>query len=129
MQYSHTSCVLTLHGRSASLAKLVTRGFPMNRLHAAFVFAAAIGWCAPAFAQNDFTGEWAPVRNQDNSENPLVGDWVGIPLNEAGIARSEAWDASIQSLPEWQCRPHGWAYIYRGPTALRIWKDIDPYTR
>ena len=43
---------------------------------------------APVFAQNDFSGEWAPVRNQDNSENPLIGDWVGIPLNEAGIARS-----------------------------------------
>src|SRR5262252_4610124 len=84
---------------------------------------------ATVFAQNDFTGEWQPVRNQDNSENPQVGDWIGIPLNEAGLARSEAWDASIQSLPEWQCRPHGWAYIYRGPTALRIWKDVDPYTR
>jgi len=82
-----------------------------------------------AEAQSDFSGEWQPVRNQDNSENPLIGDWVGLPLNEAGLARSEAWDASIQSLPEWQCRPHGWAYIYRGPTALRIWKDIDPFTR
>lgn len=83
----------------------------------------------PAFAQNDFAGEWAPVRNQDNAENPSLGDYVGLPLSEAGFARAEAWDASIQSLPEWQCRPHGWAYIYRGPTALRIWKDIDPYTR
>lgn len=83
----------------------------------------------PAYAQMDFAGEWAPVRNQDNTENPMLGDWLGIPLNEAGLARSEAWDASIQSLPEWQCRPHGWAYIYRGPTALRIWKDIDPVTR
>jgi len=80
-------------------------------------------------AQMDFSGEWQPVRNQDNTENPLVGDWIGIPLNEAGLARAEAWDASIQSLPEWQCRPHGWAYIYRGPTALRIWRDIDPFTR
>jgi hypothetical protein len=58
------------------------------------------------------------VRNEDNTENPLVGDWVGIPLSEAGFARSEAWDASVQSLPEWQCRPRGWAYIYRGPTPL-----------
>jgi len=83
----------------------------------------------PLFAQVDFSGEWQPVRNQDNTENPLVGDWVGIPLNEAGLARSEAWDASIQSLPEWQCRPHGWAYIYRGPTNLRIWKEMDPVSR
>jgi hypothetical protein len=93
------------------------------------LIAGALAMPASAYAQNDFSGEWQPVRNQDNSENPRVGDWVGVPLNEAGLARSEAWDASIQSLPEWQCRPHGWAYIYRGPTALRIWKDIDPYTR
>src|SRR6516162_5004178 len=101
----------------------------MNRFCAVAVLAGGLLMAAPVFAQNDFSGEWAPVRNQDNSENPLVGDWIGIPLNEAGLARSEAWDASIQSLPEWQCRPHGWAYIYRGPTALRIWKDVDPYTR
>ncbi len=99
------------------------------KLHTAVLLTGALLVSAPVFAQNDFSGEWAPVRNQDNTENPLVGDWIGIPLNEAGLARSEAWDASIQSLPEWQCRPHGWAYIYRGPTALRIWKDIDPYTR
>src|SRR5438046_10681425 len=94
-----------------------------------WMFALCVATCTPAFAQNDFSGEWQVVRNQDNSENPMIGDWIGLPLNEAGLARSEAWDASIQSLPEWQCRPHGWAYIYRGPTALRIWKDIDPYTR
>ena len=41
----------------------------------------ALAVSAPVFAQNDFSGEWQPVRNQDNSENPLVGD------------------ASIQSLP------------------------------
>jgi hypothetical protein len=101
----------------------------LRRVLSTILFTGALLWSAPVFAQNDFSGEWAPVRNQDNSENPLVGDWIGIPLNEAGLARSEAWDASIQSLPEWQCRPHGWAYIYRGPTALRIWKDVDPYTR
>ena len=100
-----------------------------GRFLSTILLAGALLWSAPVFAQNDFSGEWQPVRNQDNSENPLVGDWIGIPLNEAGLARSEAWDASIQSLPEWQCRPHGWAYIYRGPTALRIWKDVDPYTR
>jgi hypothetical protein len=102
----------------------------MNRLRlAGAVVMAALAAGRTACAQMDFSGEWAVVRNQDNTENPLLGDWVGIPLNEAGLARAEAWDASIQSLPEWQCRPHGWAYIYRGPTALRIWRDLDPVTR
>jgi hypothetical protein len=102
-----------------------------TRVRLAFVLVIAFtaGSSRPLFAQVDFSGEWQPVRNQDNTENPLVGDWIGIPLNAAGFARSEAWDASIQSLPEWQCRPHGWAYIYRGPTNLRIWKDVDPVSR
>jgi hypothetical protein len=39
MQYSHTSCVLTLHVPSASLANLVISGFRMDRLHATFLAA------------------------------------------------------------------------------------------
>jgi glyoxylase-like metal-dependent hydrolase (beta-lactamase superfamily II) len=33
------------------------------------------------------------------------------------------------TLPEWQCRPHGSDYIWRGPQELRIWKEVDPVTR
>jgi hypothetical protein len=84
---------------------------------------------APVAAQTDFAGEWAPVRSMDNVEDPWVGDWVGLPLNDAGRARAEGWDAALLSLPEYQCRPHGWAYIYRGPTQLRISKEVDPFTR
>ena len=82
-----------------------------------------------ASAQTDFSGEWTVVRSMDNTENPWVGDWVGLPLNADGLARAEGWDASILSLPEYQCRPHGWAYIYRGPTQLRITKEVDPFSR
>lgn len=77
----------------------------------------------------DFSGEWTVVRSQDNTENPWVGDFFGLPLNADGLARAETWDASILSLPEYQCRPHGWAYINRGPTQLRISKEVDPYSR
>ncbi len=72
---------------------------------------------AGASAQTDFSGEWTVVRSMDNTENPWVGDFVGLPLNADGLARAEGWDASLLSLPEYQCRPHGWAYIYRGPDA------------
>ena len=84
-------------------------------------------WSAIASAQTDFSGEWTVVRSMDNTENPWVGDWVGLPLNADGLARAEGWDASILSLPEYQCRPHGWAYIYRGPTQLRISKEVDHF--
>jgi hypothetical protein len=77
----------------------------------------------------DFTGEWPVVFAQDNIDNPHLGEYVGIPLSQEAIRRAEVWDASIQSLPEWQCRPHSGAYIKRGPSNLRVWKEIDPASR
>jgi hypothetical protein len=102
-----------------------TRGGLLSVLSVAAILFVAV----PASAQIDFSGEWSPNGGEDSGGNPLVGDYLGLPLNEAGLARAEAWDASIQSIPEWQCRPHGWAYIYRGPTSMRIWKDVDPVSR
>jgi len=85
---------------------------------------------APAFAQGiDLSGDWAPVREEDNTGNTEIGDWVGIPMSDAARARAAAWAASIQTLPEWQCRPHGSAYISRGPSQLRISKEVDPSSR
>ena len=84
---------------------------------------------APALAQMDFSGEWAVVQDEDNTGNPRIGEYIGIPLTHASLLRSEAWEASYQTLPEWQCRPHGAMYISRGPSQLRIWKEVDPVTR
>src|SRR5262245_58945244 len=91
-------------------------------------FAASV----PAFAQVDFTGEWAPRFYEDQPERvagPELGDYLGLPINEASRMRADTWNAAIQTLPEWQCRPHSAEYIWRGPSNLRIWKDVDPVTR
>lgn len=84
---------------------------------------------APMFAQMDFAGEWAPVQDEDNTGNPHIGEFLGIPMSVAGRARSEAWSSSYMTLPEWQCRPHGAMYISRGPSQVRIWKEVDPVSR
>ncbi|HZL92611.1 MAG TPA: hypothetical protein VFB99_03165, partial [Vicinamibacterales bacterium] len=52
---------------------------------------------APASAQIDLSGEWSVVRAEDNVGNTELGDWVGIPMNDASRRRSTAWDASIQT--------------------------------
>ena len=87
---------------------------------------------APASAQVDFSGEWAPRFWEDQPERvpgPELGDYLGIPISDAARMRAETWDASIQTLPEWQCRPHSADYIWRGPSNLRISKEVDPVSR
>ncbi len=86
----------------------------------------------PAFAQVDFSGEWAPRFHEDQPERvpgPDLGDYLGLPINEAARMRADTWAASVQTLPEWQCRPHSQDYIWRGPSPLRITKEVDPVTR
>ncbi len=88
--------------------------------------------CVPVFAQVDFTGEWAPRFYEDQPERvpgPELGDYLGLPVTEAARMRADTWDASIQTLPEWQCRPHSADYIWRGPSNLHIWKEVDPVSR
>ena len=87
---------------------------------------------APAFAATDFSGEWAPRFYEDQPERvpgPELGDYLGLPITPAARMRADTWDASMMTLPEWQCRPHSADYIWRGPSQLRISKEVDPVTR
>jgi hypothetical protein len=96
----------------------------------AALLSVALGWATlPALAQSDFSGEWAPYPDEDDIGNPYIGEFIGIPLSHASLLRAEAWNASLYTLPEWQCRPHGAMYISRGPSQVRIWKEVDPVSR
>ena len=98
----------------------------------AFFFLVIACTAVPASAQIDFSGEWAPRFWEDQPERvpgPELGDYLGIPISEAARQRADTWDASIQTLPEWQCRPHSADYIWRGPSNLRISKEVDPVSR
>jgi hypothetical protein len=80
----------------------------------------------------DFTGEWAPRFYEDQPERvpgPDLGDYLGIPITAAARLRANTWAASVQTLPEWQCRPHSADYIWRGPSPLTIRKEVDPMSR
>src|SRR6266571_8682538 len=102
------------------------------RLLSLFVLASIIFFAIPARAQVDFSGEWAPRFYEDQPERvpgPELGDYLGLPINDAARMRADTWSASVQTLAEWQCRPHSADYIWRGPSALRISKEVDPVTR
>ena len=86
----------------------------------------------PAWAQFDLAGEWAPLVMEDwNHRWPgaTLGDYTGIPLNEAARQKAESWDASILSQQERQTQPHPAQYSVRGPGPnLRIEKILEPVT-
>jgi glyoxylase-like metal-dependent hydrolase (beta-lactamase superfamily II) len=83
-------------------------------------------------AQTDLSGEWVPRYHEDLPERipgPALGEYHGIPLNDAARRRAESWSASILSVLEHQCVPHPADYATRGPSHMRIWKDIDRPTQ
>jgi hypothetical protein len=81
-----------------------------------------------ARAQEDPSGEWSPRFDEDWEERipgPEIGDYLGIPINDAARMRGDTWDAALVELPENQCRQHGSDYGWRGPSQLSIWKEVD----
>ncbi|MGD8809526.1 MAG: hypothetical protein PVG24_07960 [Gammaproteobacteria bacterium] len=102
----------------------------MTRKYIAFLSViATLLCCAEGFAQKNLMGYWAPVFHEDFEERvpgPSIGDYAGLPINEAARLRAQSWDASLLSLPEHQCKPHPSTYGFRGVGTLRIWEQRDP---
>jgi hypothetical protein len=97
-----------------------------------FLLATGALFTTPAFAQIDFVGEWAPQYHEDNPERlagPDIGDYAGLPINDAARMMADSWNADILSVPEHQCKPHPADYSPRGPANLQIWKEVDPASR
>ena len=97
--------------------------------HATPLLVFALALAAPAWAQIDISGNW--VTSQENFRprgNAGLGDYTGLPLNEAGRLRAETWDASILSQRERQAQPHNTQY-YQWRSGARIQPVLDPVTR
>ena len=95
------------------------------------VFVIIVGGSRPASAQVDFSGIWAPIMHEDSIERaagPDLGDYLGLPINDAGRLRGEAWDAAILTMEEHTCKPHPSTYGFRGVGNLWITTTVDPTT-
>src|SRR5215472_1782841 len=83
-----------------------------------------------AFGQVDFAGNWAPLYHEDYPERipgPELGDYMGIPINDAARLRADSYDADrISVTTEYECRPHGADYSMRGLANMRVDTIIDP---
>ena len=85
----------------------------------------------PAFAQIDLSGEWSGVFHEDQEHRvpgPALGDYLGLPINDAARLKADSWDASILSAREHQAKPHPSTYSLRGPANIRIRKVLDAVT-
>ena len=85
----------------------------------------------PVHAQVDLEGGWAARQHEDAPERgggPDIGDYTGLPINDANRRRGDSWSASLWTVPEHQCIPHPADY---GPnfSPVRIWKTQDPVTK
>ena len=107
-------------------------------LRLALASVVVVGAITPLVAQGgprgpmDLSGEWAPLFHEDQLERipgPDIGDYLGLPINEAARLHGDSWDASLLTLPEHQCKPHPADYSPRGPANLRIWREIDHDTQ
>jgi hypothetical protein len=99
----------------------------VQRWLAALGVALAVAGPGDGFAQTDLSGEWANQVHEDQIERgpgPEIGDFLGLPINEAGRLRGASWNPSLLTLPEHQCIPHPANY---GPmhSNLRVWKDVE----
>ena len=66
-----------------------------------------------------FTGEWAFQTHEDvlhrTMPGPDLGDYTGLPLNDAGRLKADSWDPIVLSQLERQAQPHPAVYSSRGP--------------
>lgn len=101
-----------------------------RKFHAAVcLFLAGSIMAPPVFGQIDFSGEWAVRLHEDsptrrNPPGAQIGEYLGLPINEAARLRADTWDAGILTLREHQTSEHTSPYMIRGGN-LRISKVVD----
>jgi glyoxylase-like metal-dependent hydrolase (beta-lactamase superfamily II) len=106
-------------------------------LAAAAVSAAALV-AANAAAQVEVAGDWDQPGGGifgfqeeflDRGGGPDLGDYAGLPINDALRYKASLYSPSWLTVPERQCLPHPSTYQYRSPGGLSIVKEFDPVTQ
>lgn len=78
-------------------------------------------------AQADLTGYWVAQITEDwrwRMMTPPKGDYMGVPLNEAGRKAGDGWDLARDAGQGQLCRAFGAGGLMRHPLRIRItWPD------
>src|SRR5688572_1957503 len=91
-------------------------GCRIRRAALFFVFV-TIGASGRGYAQIDLAGQWRPLLHEDighrldeaaaapgisGAGGPWIGDYTGLPINDAARFKAESWDPRIDSAREHQ---------------------------
>jgi glyoxylase-like metal-dependent hydrolase (beta-lactamase superfamily II) len=99
---------------------------------------ACVALASTALAQNDVAGDWDQAGGGifgfqeeflDRGGGPDLGDYAGLPINDALRYKASLYSPSWLTVPEHQCLPHPSTYQYRSPGGLSIVKQYDPVTQ
>ena len=91
-----------------------------------------------ARAQTDFVGDWDQAGGGifnfqeefiDRGGGPDLGDYAGLPINDALRYKASLYSPSWLTVPEHTCLPHPGTYAYRSPGGLSVVKEYDPVTQ
>ncbi|HXW61982.1 MAG TPA: hypothetical protein VEJ45_05235 [Candidatus Acidoferrales bacterium] len=98
------------------------------------VILASILWAwpflaCPVIAQVDLSGTWSQPPAPDNTTDPFIGDYTGLPINDAARLRADSWTAEKWTQEEHECEPHPADYAFRAPGGMRIWPETNPLTQ
>lgn len=92
----------------------------------------ALSFASPSVsAQVNLAGVWSATYSEDWPDRvpgPDLGDYAGLPLNDANRLRAQSWSASILSLPHYQCRVHPADYA-NSFADIRVWEEVDTVTQ
>lgn len=94
------------------------------------IAAGTLMFSAVSQAEINLNGVWAGTYTEDWPDRfpgPELGDYGGLPLNDADRLRAQSWSASLLVLPEYQCRVHPSDYA-NSFADIRIREERDPYT-
>jgi hypothetical protein len=91
------------------------------------ILLAALSACVSLHAQVNLSGVWSAKLHEDWPDRlfgPELGDYGGLPINDADRLRATSWNASLITLPEYQCRVHPSDYAFSFAD-IRMWEERD----
>lgn len=120
-------------------------GRPIARPGLAFVIATVV-LTGQALAQVDLSGQWRPLLHEDvphridaaaaggpgagpGAGGPRIGDYTGLPINDAARLKAESWDPRIWASKEHQTIFQPGAYWVFAAGGMRISTSVDDATQ